>query len=143
MFERGVCHRGHELVWRISICLDDDGMIVALRDVQKSSELLQGNFLVAKINRRNFAPGDADDFLTLLRAKQKGRRRSGNGNSWLQDKVRAQEEKENQQENNVDQWEYDEPAEIIFLCSAEFHADTVKVDLAIAPGFAMIGQSLG
>ena len=43
----------------------------------------------------------------------------------------------------IDQWEDDEPAEIIFLGSAEFHADTVKVDLAIAPGFAMIGQSLG
>ena len=107
-------------------------MIVALRDVQQSSELLQGNFLVAKINRRNSAPGDADDFLTLLRAKQKRRWRRGNGNSRLQDKVRAEEEKEDQEKDNIDERENHEPTEIVFLGSAQFHADRVDVDLAIA-----------
>jgi hypothetical protein len=40
----------------------------------------------------------------------------------LQNKIRAEQQKKNQKEGNIDQPQEDKPAEIVFLRPAELHA---------------------
>ena len=121
MFEGGIGHGYDQFVRRLAIRLNNKGAIFALGRVEQWAETIERNLLIAKINRGNFAAGDADDLLILLRAEQKGRSRRRNGDSGLQNKVRAEQEKENHEKENVDQRKDDEPAEVVLLCPAEFH----------------------
>ena len=123
MFEGNIRYRDDELVGRLTISLNDDRAIFAFCLLEQWAETLNRSFLIAKIDRWHRAAADADDLRIPLRAEQERRRRRRNRNSGLQNKVRAEEREENQEKYDVDQRENDKPAEVIFLCSAKFHAD--------------------
>src|SRR6266404_6373822 len=78
MFERGIGHGYHNFVRRLAISFDNDRSVLAFRGVEQRAEAIDGYFLVPEINRRDRAPGNADDLLVLLRAEKKGRRRRRN-----------------------------------------------------------------
>jgi hypothetical protein len=47
----------------------------------------------------------------------------------LQNEIRTQQSKENKQKDDVDEREHNQPAEVVFLGPAQFHAETGDVDL--------------
>lgn len=122
MFERRVCHFDNQLVGRKSVRLDDDRLSFALGQVQHGTQLFQRDLLIPEINRRRRAARDADDSLIDLRAERKARERHRNGNARLQNKMRAEQEKKEEQKDYVKEWNHHEPAEVIFLRPAELHA---------------------
>ena len=121
MFERSVGDSDDQLIGRLAIGFNNDGAVLALGRVQQWPDSVERNFLVAKINRRHRAAGDADDLLILLRAEKEWRGRGRNCDSRLENKIGAEEQKENEEKHNVDQREDDEPAEVVFSCPAQFH----------------------
>ena len=140
MFERGVCHLDNHFIGSQAVRLNDDRAAFALGCVQCRSELIECDLLIPEVNRGSCATRDADDLLIDLRAKRKPRERHRNRNSGLQNKIRTEQQKENQEKNDVEQREKDEPAEVIFLRPAELHAHAeVTVDLAIETCFPIGG----
>src|SRR5712692_1055700 len=140
MFERGVCHLDNHFIGSQAVRLNDDRAAFALGCVQCRSELIECDLLIPEINRGSCATGDADDLLIDLRTKRKPRERHRNRNSRLQNKIRTEQQKENQEKNDVQQREKDEPAEVIFLRPAELHARAEAiVDLAIETCFPIAG----
>jgi hypothetical protein len=86
--------------------------------------------LILKINRRHCASGDADDLSTRLRTKRKARERHRNRNALLQDEVRTQQQKKNEQESNVHQCYKDNPSKIWIRGAGELH-DTAELNQEI------------
>lgn len=121
MFERGVSHGYDQLVRRLAVSFDNDGPVLTFGGVEQGAKSVKRDFLVAKINRRNRATGDADNLLILLCAKQEWRRRGRDRDSRLQDEIRTKEQKKDQKENDVDERKHHKPAEIVFLRAAQFH----------------------
>src|SRR3984893_13292657 len=121
MFECGVGHGNDQFIGRLAVRFNNNGAVLAFGRIEQWSHPFERHFLVAKINRRNRAAGDADDLLILLRAKKERRGRGRNGDAGLKNKVRAQEQKKNEKEHNVDERENNEPAEVVFFCPAQFH----------------------
>lgn len=121
MLESGIRHGGDQFVGRLSIRLNDDGMIVALGRIEERPEPFERNFLIAKINRWHGTAGDADDLLVLLSAEEKWRRGSRYRHARLQNEIGAEEQEENQQKHDVDQRKDDEPAKIVLFGPAELH----------------------
>ena len=105
MLERGIGHRHHDLIGREAIGLDDDRPAFALCRVEQRTELFERDFLVAKINRRHGAAGDADDLLVDLRAKDESRKRQRNRNPGLQHEIRAEEQEKYQEKDDIEQRE--------------------------------------
>ena len=121
MFERSVGDSDDQLIGRLAIRFNNDGTVLALGRIEQRPDSIERNFLVAKINRRDRAAGDADDLLILLRAEKERRGWRRNRDPRLENKIRAEEQKENEEKHNVDQREDDEPAEVVFFCPAQFH----------------------
>lgn len=140
MFERGVCHLDHYFIRSQAVCFYDDRAAFVLGCVQCWSQLIECDLLIPEINRGSCTTSDADDLLIDLRTERKPRERDRNRNPGLQNKIRTEQQKENQEKNDVEQREKDEPAEVIFLRPAELHARAaVIVDLAIETCFSIGG----
>jgi hypothetical protein len=77
--------------------------------------------LVAQINRRIRAPGNADDLLVRLRTESETREWDGNGNPGLKNEIGTQEEEKNQEKNNAQDRENEEPAKTDFARSGKLH----------------------
>src|SRR5436853_485694 len=99
MLEGGVCDRGHGLVRRQPVSLDDDGTAFALGDVEKRAKAIEGDLLVAKINCRNGAAGDADDLLVLLGRELESRKWKRDSDPRLEHEIRAEQEEEKKKKN--------------------------------------------
>jgi hypothetical protein len=46
----------------------------------------------------------------------------GHGDTGLQDEIGAEKQKKYQQKHDVQQWNYDQPGEVIFLRPGKLHA---------------------
>lgn len=124
MFECGIGHGHDQFVRRLSVGLNNYGTTFALGVLEERTELFEGSLLIAKINRRHRAAGDADDLLIALRAKQKRRSRRRNRDSGLQNEIRTQEREEDQEKDDINCREDNEPAEIVFLRAAQLHPES-------------------
>src|SRR4029453_567783 len=122
MFQHSVCHLHNCFVGGQTVRFDDNGLALAPGRVEQRPKLRARDSLIPEINCRGCATGNADDLLVNLRSKRKTRERHRNGNARLQNKIRAEQQKKNQKESNVDQPQEDKPAEIIFLRPTELHA---------------------
>jgi hypothetical protein len=80
--------------------------------------------LIAEINRGSGAAGDADDVRIILGAEREAGEWHRDGNAGLQDKIRAKNQKEDQQENDVQQRNRGKPAELIIFRAGKLHAAT-------------------
>src|SRR5205085_4234613 len=96
--------------------------ILPLSSVQQRTELLQCDFLVPKVDRRHCTTGNADNLLVHLRTEGEAGKRQRQRNAWLQEKVRAQQEKKYEQESDIDEREQDQPAEVVFLRPDQLHS---------------------
>ncbi len=70
MLEGRVRHGDHQFVGRKPIGLNDDGTILAFGRIQQGTDFFESCLLIAKINGRRAAAGDADDLLILQWAKR-------------------------------------------------------------------------
>src|SRR5437763_14751118 len=105
MCEGGIGHSDDQFVGRRAVSLYNKRAILAFGRIQQRSEPLERDFLVPKINRRDRAAGDADDLLVLLRAEEEGRGRRRDRDPRLQNKIRAQEQKKDEEKHHIDEWE--------------------------------------
>ena len=64
-------------------------------------KLFERDFLIAKINRGRGAAGDADDLRINLRAEGEAGQRHRNRDARLEDEVRAEQQKEDQQKDHI------------------------------------------
>ena len=122
MLESGVCHLHDFIVGSQAVSFNDDRPSFAFGCIQQRSELFERNFLVSEINRRSCAADDTDDLLIRLRAKREARKWERNGNTRLQNKIRTEQQKENQEKRDIDKPKEDEPGEVIFFRPAELHS---------------------
>ena len=84
----------------------------------------------------------ADDLRIHLRPEGETRERQRHGDAGLEDEVGAEEEKENEKKNDIDQRDYADPAEVVLLRAGELHRPNVRrFSLAIAAPFALTGRS--
>src|SRR6059058_768326 len=156
MFERGIGYGHNQFVRRLAVCFNNNGAILTFGRIEQRPEPLERDLLVPKINRRDRTAGDADDLLVLLRAEQEWRGRRRDRDPRLQNKVRTQEQEENEEKHHVDEWEHDQPAEIIFLGPTQLHPliiylgdsfatanPSLWIDLAIAMRFSRTAQCFG
>ena len=123
MFERGIGHGHDQFVGRLSVGLDNYGAPFAFSVIEERTQLLERSFLIAKINRRHRAARDADDLRISLRAEQKRRRRRGNRNPRLQNKIRTQKREEDEQKDDINCRKNDEPTEIVLFRPAQLHSE--------------------
>ena len=121
MFERGIGHGHDQFVRCLAVSLNNKRAILTLGCIEQGPESLDRDLLVPKINRRNGAAGDADDLLVLLRAEKEGRGRRRDRDPRLHNKIRAQEQKEDEEKHHIDERKHDQPAEIVILCPAQLH----------------------
>jgi len=121
VFERSVCHFGNGFVRSGPISLYHNGLVPELGRIEQGSKLLDRDSLILKINRRHCASGDADDLSTRLRTERKARERHGYRNALLQDEVRTQQQKKNEQESNVHQCDKHYPSKIWVRRAGELH----------------------
>ena len=124
MLERSVGHSHDQFVRRLAVSLNNNVAILAFGSIEQRPEPLERDLLVPKINRRDRATGDADDLLVLLRAEEEWRGRRRDCDPRLQNKVRAQEQKKDEEKHHIDEWEHDQPAEIVFLGPAQLHPES-------------------
>src|ERR1043166_3467324 len=103
MLERQICDLNHKSIRRQSIGLDDNGTTLLFRRVEQWTELVERHLLIAEIDGGRRSAGDADHLRIDLRTKGKTRQRHGDGNSRLKDEIRAEDQKENQEEGHVQQ----------------------------------------
>src|SRR2546425_3299118 len=75
VLQRDVRHFSDCFVRRQSIGPDDERCTVAFGRLEQRPKLLNGYFLIAKVNRRYSASRDADDLLVWLRPERESRER--------------------------------------------------------------------
>src|SRR4051812_45479416 len=138
MLQRGIRYRHHCLIGSQAVRLDDDAASFTLGGIEEWPELIERDLLFPEVNGRYRAAGDADDLLIELRRELEFRERERDGNSGLEDEVRAKEEKKDEQENNVDQWKQHEPAEVIFLRPGELHFSELAMSLSAHGVFRLL-----
>ena len=111
-----------EGIRRQAIGLDDYRARFFFRLIQQRAQLFERDFLISKINRGRGAASDADDLRIDLRTEGEARERHRHRNPRLQDKVRAEQQKEDQQKGDVEERNRREPAEMMFFRPGKLHA---------------------
>ena len=122
MFERKVRDFDDKGIRRQAIGLDDNRARFFFRLIQQRAQLFERDFLVAKINRGSSPTGDADDLRIDLRTEGETGERHRDGDARLQDEVRTEQQKKDQQEGDVEKRNRREPAELMFFRPGKLHA---------------------
>ena len=115
MLEREIGHPNDGFVRRIAIGFDNDRTTFFARDLKLRAQVIDRSLLIAKINRRSAR--DADDLVFYLWGQHEFRERDVDRYSRLQNEVRAEKEEENHEKRDVEQWENQQPPELIFFRS--------------------------
>src|SRR5260370_38279565 len=115
MWGGGIGHGENQFVGGRGVSFKNKRAIFTLGRIEQRPEPLERDLLVPKINRRHRAAGDANDLLVLLRAEQEWRGRRRDRDPRLQNEIRAQEQKEDEEKHHIDEAENNQPAEIEFL----------------------------
>jgi len=102
VFKRGIGHCHNQFIRRLAVRLNYNGAIFAFGFIEQRAKSLELSFLIAKINPRDSAAGDADDLRISLGAEQERRGWRRNGDPRLEDKVRTQQQEKDEQKHDVD-----------------------------------------
>ena len=119
MLEGEIGDPSDRFVGGISVGLDDNGTTFLARDIELRSQIIDRNLLIPKINRRPVC--NTDDLVFHLWSEHKFREWNVDGYSRLQDKIRAQQQKKKHEKDDVEQRKNQEPPELIFFRSDQFH----------------------
>src|SRR6266705_3598590 len=102
MFQSGVRHLHNQFIRRETVCANNERVALSSCCVKQGTKLFECDLLLAEVNRRRGAAGDADDLLVKLRAERKAVKWHRNGDARLQNKIRAEQQKEHEQKKDIE-----------------------------------------
>jgi len=120
MLEREISHPDHGFVRCIAIGFDNNGTTFFARVFKLRTQVIDRSLLIAKINRR--PARNANDLVFHRRGQHEFRERDADRYSRLQNEVRAEKQEKNHEKQDGEQWENQQPPELILLRSDKFHA---------------------